>query len=385
MPRDAAEDAETAKSTLEPSIPYDHNTLAKMLFQCGLTPIEFNASEMGAPSGRGNGEETEEDGGAEGEEDAAVKGIEGEEGGDEETEAVDVAVPHNGTTTGKSKSQRLIDLVKLYALDTLTPDRPITESTFIDFVHKFYAPAYYYGQHLRRYAGRGCIEEVLDLFARGCNVNTSDGEGLSALHYASEFNRVELIEAMSIFAGKSLEVNGKDKAGWTPLYCAVHHGNMEVVKLLLKMPASDSARDSISKITTIRGRTALHACAAQGRLEIAEFLLKQPETNLKLKDQQGLTALHQAAFSGETLVYNLLLSDSKCDNKLVGMRESLKYTADTYMEEKNGAKGLDSSLYEDTMEMSEGTSAVFGESKSEAKSDNLGPVDAENDTAEEAA
>ena len=114
-------------------------------------------------------------------------------------------------------------------------------------------------------------------------------------------------------------------------------------------------------------------------------MLKQPETNLKLKDQQGLTALHQAAFSGETLVYNLLLSDSKCDNKLVGMRESLKYTADTYMEEKNGAKGLDSSLYEDTVEMSEGASAVFGESKSEAKSDNLGPVDAENDTAEEAA
>lgn len=36
-------------------------------------------------------------------------------------------------------------------------------------------------------------------------------------------------------AGKSeLIVNAKDKYGWTPLYCACHHGSTECVTLLVK-------------------------------------------------------------------------------------------------------------------------------------------------------
>ena len=54
-----------------------------------------------------------------------------------------------------------------------------------------------YGQRLRRSAGRGDVARVVELLQRGCPVNTSDGEGLSALHYACEFNKTEAIRALA--------------------------------------------------------------------------------------------------------------------------------------------------------------------------------------------
>ena len=80
--------------------------------------------------------------------------------------------------------------------DLDAPEGSMEEGKFLSFVSSFYAPSYYYGQRLRRFAARGCIDDVLLLLARGCDVNTSDGEGLSSLHYASEFNKTEVIQAL---------------------------------------------------------------------------------------------------------------------------------------------------------------------------------------------
>ena len=96
---------------------------------------------------------------------------------------------------------------------------------FLSFVAKFQAPgsifrigyhygficliffdlAYYYGQRLRKYISRGLIEQATELLIRGCSVNTADGEGMTSLHYAANYNKPKAVEALISFYG--LEIN----------------------------------------------------------------------------------------------------------------------------------------------------------------------------------
>ena len=69
--------------------------------------------------------------------------------------------------------------------------------------------AYYYGQRLRKYISRGLIEQATELLVRGCNVNTADGEGMTSLHYAANYNKPKAIEALIKFYGLqfNIEIN----------------------------------------------------------------------------------------------------------------------------------------------------------------------------------
>ena len=121
-----------------------------------------------------------------------------------------------------------------------------------------------------------------DFLVRGCSANTADGEGLGPLHYASEFDKTESIEALYHHAGPSLvvgilptnmylcircilvvtisvistvisTVDAKCKYGWTPLYTAVHHGSYNAMSMLLDMGAD------VNSCTTL-GKVVNHSC-----------------------------------------------------------------------------------------------------------------------------
>eukprot|EP01031_Cornospumella_fuschlensis_P033400 gene33400-40407_t len=117
----------------------------------------------------------------------------------------------------------------------LCPDLPekLTEDEFVALYSRFIAPEYFYGQHMRMYASRGSISEMLQLIMRGCSINSGDGEGLTCLHHACEYNRLDVVEALLDIGKSSLVLNAQDKYGWTPLHCAVHHGSLKCVQKLL--------------------------------------------------------------------------------------------------------------------------------------------------------
>jgi hypothetical protein len=120
------------------------------------------------------------------------------------------------------------------------------------------------------------------------------------LHYASEFNRVNLIKIMYQVSNKTLMIDPKDKYGWTPLYNACHHGNLDVVELLLNLNSNLFAANSV-------GKTSLHAAVAQNRLEICKLLLDVGgEELLSIQDNNGMTPLHEVAFKGHSELYTYL-------------------------------------------------------------------------------
>jgi hypothetical protein len=176
----------------------------------------------------------------------------------------------------------------------------IDEIQFCDIVTRFEAPSFFYGQRLRRNAGRGQVQEMIELIIRGCNPNTADGEGLTSLHYASEFNRLDVIRALFEICGESLMLNPRDKYGWTPLYCAAHHGNIEVVKLLLEIGADTS-------VSNAQQKTPLHCAASQGRREICEILIRAG-ASLNAQDKHSVTPLHDCNFKGHYDLFQWLIN-----------------------------------------------------------------------------
>jgi len=275
--------------------------LALALFQCGACPVDVGALQDPAPaSGDGDGE--------------------GEDGQGEEKAAAPETRPVHPTKL------RMARLIAQFSVDSeLGPSQTLKESDFLKLVARFQAPAFQYGQRMRRAAGRGYTEDVLDLLLRGTDVNTADGEGLTSLHYAAEFGRLDLILAISDFAGDKLVVNARCKAGWTPLYSACHHNNINVVKVLLDLGASTSA-------TTILQKSPLHAAAGQGFVSIVQMLLDAGADG-RQQCSSGMTALHDAAYKCQVECYELLANSEACD---VNIRDSLKYKAEQLLHGTTG-------------------------------------------------
>lgn len=172
---------------------------------------------------------------------------------------------------------------------------------FIAFFTRFYAPSFYYGQRLRRFVGRGEMEEIYDLLARGCDVNAGDGEGLCSLHYASIYNRPKVISELVAYAEETIVVDAVDRYGWTPLHCACQHGNLDCVTELLKAGANVRIADK-------NGKTPLHIAACQAKNNIIDAMIEHDADAVNIQDKRGMTPLHDAAFKGHEKTYRVLVN-----------------------------------------------------------------------------
>lgn len=82
-------------------------------------------------------------------------------------------------------------------------------------------------------------------------------------------------------------INGQENAlGVTPLHCAVHQGNDEMVEFLLECGANGNA-------TTADGQTALHIASQRGHRRCMKLLFAQ-HVDLHIVDYEGAPSLHAA-------------------------------------------------------------------------------------------
>jgi ankyrin repeat protein len=65
----------------------------------------------------------------------------------------------------------------------------------------------------------------------GAEVNSIDGFGLTALHYAAIYGRTDVV-AILLEAGA--DIDAPDPHGWTALHMAADSGHIDVVRLLIE-------------------------------------------------------------------------------------------------------------------------------------------------------
>ena len=162
------------------------------------------------------------------------------------------------------------------------------------------------------------------LIELGANLEAKDNEGCTALHFAAGYGHVETVIAL-IKLGAILEA--KDNEGCTALHFAVLNRHAETVKALIIGGANLEAKNNYEwtalQIAVLKGHTetveilalflllhALHYPANNNGPEIIKILaqtLIQCSENLERKFIAGWTALHYAAYIGQTETVEALL------------------------------------------------------------------------------
>ncbi len=149
-------------------------------------------------------------------------------------------------------------------------------------------------------AMRGDRDGVRTLLKQGADVGASQGDGMTALHWAADRGDAELAE-MLLYAGAN--VSAVTRIGqYTPLHLAVQSGNTAIVQALLKGGASVSSK------TTNTGATPLHLAAAAGNADIVKVLLERGADANAKESEWGQTPLMFAAAQNRAAAIKALLA-----------------------------------------------------------------------------
>jgi ankyrin repeat protein len=160
--------------------------------------------------------------------------------------------------------------------------------------------------HLAAYTGRVEIAQLL--LDHGANAKLETDEGEMVLHIVSrgEYDSQERgVGTARLLLERGVDVNAREKEGWTSLHCAALEGKVEVAQLLLNHGANAS-------METDEGETALHI-VSRGEYDSEEHgsgiarLLLERGVDIHAQDTIFATALHYAAFNGRFGIVQLLL------------------------------------------------------------------------------
>jgi ankyrin repeat protein len=122
-------------------------------------------------------------------------------------------------------------------------------------------------------AERGDAAQIRRLIAAGVDLNERDRSGYTALVWAARNGDTEV--AKVLIEGRA-DMNARDCAvnGWTPLMHAIHKNNNEMARLLIERGADVNAKAGKCSDKLIEeGATALHHAAAEDNTEIVRALL----------------------------------------------------------------------------------------------------------------
>lgn len=156
-------------------------------------------------------------------------------------------------------------------------------------------------------SGDDCIKMLLDspdvdptvlvarIVALGFDFETAFGSGLRALHMATFFGRVEIVEAM---LNHGVDIEAPSGAGMRAIHYAAK-GRPGVLHVLLKRGATVNCADN-------KLFTPLHWACGEGNIDCVRALL-DAGANIEAKDHQSATPLRRAAARGNIHVVRLLL------------------------------------------------------------------------------
>jgi ankyrin repeat protein len=162
-------------------------------------------------------------------------------------------------------------------------------------------------------AMQGNKDAVRLLLKQGADVNSAQGDGMTALHWAVQKGDVELVQTL-LYAGANLKATTRIGA-YTPLLIASKSGNASMVEVLAAAGADPNA-------ATASGATALMLASQAGNAAAVKALLDRGvDVNAKEK-VKGETALTFAAAYGRADVIRALTArgaDPKITTNVIDM------------------------------------------------------------------
>jgi ankyrin repeat protein len=174
------------------------------------------------------------------------------------------------------------------------------------------------------------LDAVRTLIAARANVNETQGDGATALHWAAHWNHLKLADLL-IAAGAN--VNAADDTGVTPLSLACLNGSAAMVEKLLQAGANPNAARStgetplmtaaysgdlaavrllldgganVNAKENLRDQTALMLAVAQSHIDVAKLLIGH-DADVKARSKNRFTALLFAAQQGNLECARMLL------------------------------------------------------------------------------
>ncbi|MCU1385142.1 MAG: hypothetical protein JWL71_3839, partial [Acidobacteria bacterium] len=165
------------------------------------------------------------------------------------------------------------------SLTTLTHAAPLGAAAFVDA------------------AMNGNRDAVRSLLKDGADVNTTQADGMTALHWAAQKGDVELAK-MLLYASANLQATTRI-GGYTPLLIASKNGDAPMIDTLATAGADANA-------TTINGTTPLMLAAAAGKPAAVKALLAHGANVNAREAVKGESALTFAAAFGRADVIRVL-------------------------------------------------------------------------------
>jgi Ankyrin repeats (3 copies)/Ankyrin repeat len=147
-----------------------------------------------------------------------------------------------------------------------------------------------------------CSEPLKLLLAAGADPCRKGYDGVTAIHIAATYGRVEKCKLMIQANPAALDI--AYEFGRTPLMCAAGAGNLDVVEMLHERGAKLNTVDS-------GGATALHLAASSAHISCLQYLLRHG-INPNTSPSYLLTPLCDAVKSGSAQAVKLLLAAAGC-------------------------------------------------------------------------
>jgi len=141
------------------------------------------------------------------------------------------------------------------------------------------------------------VQAVRILLKQQGNINATEADGFTALHWAAQRNDMQLVELL-ISAGANAKASTRYNI--TPLYLAAVNGNAAVIERLLKAGADPNG-------VSQEGQTMLMTAALSGKADAVRLLLTHGAQIDTKEPYRGQTALMWAAAEGNTAAVDVLL------------------------------------------------------------------------------
>ncbi|XP_055948769.1 uncharacterized protein LOC129981785 isoform X4 [Argiope bruennichi] len=149
-----------------------------------------------------------------------------------------------------------------------------------------------------RAARAGNLEKILEYLKGSIDINTSNANGLNALHLAAKEGHVAIVQEL---VKKGANVNAATKKGNTALHIASLAGQEEVAKILIKGGANPNVQSQ-------NGFTPLYMAAQENHDNVVKLLLANG-ANQSLATEDGFTPLAVALQQGHDKVVAVLLEN----------------------------------------------------------------------------